>query len=295
MTLRRLENGMTRRWMIVAAAGALACGGSAEPLRIAGTVEIREVRLAPLSTGRLVRLLRDEGDTVRAGDTVAVLEQPGLDALIAQRRAQARAAGSRVAEIIAARADSERTANDLARAQRLRTQNIISAQQFDAMRAAAAAAAARLQSVQAASTESDAALAALAVTQSVADQLTLVAPADGIILVRYAEPGEVVPVGAPVVSVGLVRQPWIRAYVGQRYIARVALGQTVYVHVDGYGDTTFTGRVAEIAPRAEFTPRAALTESERADLVFAIKVAIDDAGGRLKAGMQVDLEIPLLP
>ncbi len=287
---------MTRRWIIAAtAAGALACGGSAEPLRIAGTVEIREVRLAPLSTGRLVRLLRDEGDTVRAGDTVAVLEQPGLDALIAQRRAQARAAGSRVAEIIAARADSERTANDLARAQRLRTQNIISAQQFDAMRAAAAAAAARLQSVQAASTESDAALAALAVTQSVADQLTLVTPADGIILVRYAEAGEVVAVGAPVVSVGLVRQPWIRAYVGQRFIARVALGQTVRIHVDGYADTTFMGRVAEIAPRAEFTPRAALTESERADLVFAIKVSIDDTGGRLKAGMPVDLEIALLP
>jgi HlyD family secretion protein len=281
--------------MIAAAAGALACGGSGEPLRIAGTVEIREVRLASLATGRLVRLLRDEGDTVRAGDTVAVLEQPGLDALIAQRRAQARAAGSRVAEIMAARADSERTANDLSRAERLRAQTIISAQQFDAVRAAAAAAAARLQSVQAASTESEAALAALAVTQSVADQLTLIAPADGIILVRYAEPGEVVGLGAPVVSLGLVREPWIRAYVGQRYIARVALGQTVRVHVDGYGDTTFTGRVAEIAPRAEFTPRAALTESERADLVFAIKVAIDDAGGRLKAGMPVDLEIALLP
>jgi HlyD family secretion protein len=290
-----VENWMSKRWIVAMSALALACGGSAKPLRIAGTVEIREVRVSSLSAGRLLRLLRDEGDTVRAGDTIAILVQPGLDALIAQRRAQARAAGSRVAEIIAARADSERAANDFARAERLRAQNIISAQQYDGSRAAAAAAAARLQSVQAASTESDAAIAALAVTQSVADQLTLIAPADGIVLVRYAEPGEAVAVGAPVVSLGLVKQPWIRAYVGERQIARVALGQTVRVHVDGYPDTTFTGRISEIAPRAEFTPRAALTESERADLVFAIKVAIDDAGGRLKAGMPVDLEIALLP
>ena len=53
--------------------------------------------------------------------------------------------------------------------------------------------------------------------------------------------------------------------------------------------------MTEIAPRAEFTPRAALTERERADLVFGIKVAIDDTGGRLKAGMPVRVEIPLLP
>jgi HlyD family secretion protein len=286
---------MTRRMMLAAAALTIACGGTDASLRIAGTIEIREVRLAPLATGRLIRLLRDEGDSVRAGDTVAILEQPGLDALIEQRRAQARAAHSRVSEIMAARADSERTANDLARAKRLREQDIMSAQQYDGLRTAAAAAAARLHSVQAAATESDAAVAALAVTQSVADQLTLVAPADGIVLVRYAEPGEAIAVGAPVVSLGLVHQPWIRAYVGERYIARVAVGQAVDVHVDGYPDTTFTGRISEIAPRAEFTPRAALTESERADLVFAIKVAIDDAGGRLKPGMPVDVVIRLLP
>jgi len=286
---------MTRRVMLAAAALTMACGESDSSLRIAGTVEIREVRLAPLASGRLTRLLRDEGDSVRAGDTIAILVQPGLDALIAQRRAQASAAGSRVSEIIAARADSERTANDFARAKRLREQDIMSAQQYDGLRTAAASAAARLHSVQAAATESDAAIAALAVTQSVTDELTLVAPADGIILVRYAEPGEVVVVGAPVVNLGLVHQPWIRAYVGERYIARVSLGQTVAVHVDGYPDTTFTGRISEIAPRAEFTPRAALTESERADLVFAIKIAIDDASGRLKSGMPVDVIITLLP
>ncbi len=68
------------------------------------------------------------------------------------------------------------------------------------------------------------------------------------------------------------------------------------VRVDGV-DRAFPGRVVEIASRAEFTPRAALTERERADLVFGIKVQADsqDVGGRLKAGMPVTLELELLP
>jgi len=272
------------------------CHSNGSALRVNGTVQIREVQLAPLAAGRLLRLLKDEGDTVRRGDTIAVLEQPGLEALITQRRAQARAAGLRVNEIAAALADSVRAANDLARALRLRDQNIVSPQQYDALTAAAAAAAARLAAVRAAASESTAAGAALAVTLAVRDQLTIVAPSDGIVLTRYAERGEAVAAGMPVVSVGLVHRPWIRAYVGERFVALVKVGAAVTVRLDG-DPRAYPGRIVEIAPRAEFTPRAALTERERADLVFGIKAQTDsgDEGGRLKAGMPVTIEIPLLP
>ena len=272
------------------------CGNRTDALQVSGTVEIRQVQLAPLTFGRLVRLLKDEGDTVRRGDTVAVLEQPGLDALIRQRQAQARAAGLRVNEVSAAVADSARAANNLARAKPLRDRGIVSAQQYDELNATAAAAAARLAAMRAASSESTAASAAVAAALAIRDQLTIVAPEDGIIVTRYAEPGEPLISGTPIASIGLVRRPWIRAYVGDRFIGRVRAGQGVTVRADGY-DQPFPGRVVEIAPRAEFTPRAALTERERADLVFGIKVEADggDAGGRLKAGMPVTLEIPLLP
>lgn len=272
-----------------------ACGADRDTLTVAGTIEIRQVQLATLAAGRLQRLYRDEGDTVRAGDTVAVLVQPGLAELIDQREAQAGAAQLRTAEVVAAEADSARAANDLTRAERLRASDVISQQQYDQLRSAAAAAAARLQAVRAAPRESEAARAAVAAQRAIRDELTLIAPADGIVLTRYAEAGEVVAAGAPIVSIGLVREPWVRAYIGEPFIARVRVGQDVRIHVDGYADTTFAGRIVEIAPRAEFTPRVALTERERADLVFAIRVAIDDAGGRLKAGMPVDLDIPLLP
>jgi len=273
------------------------CRGSGSTLQVSGTVEIRDVRLAPLTAGRLDRLVKDEGDSVHRGDTVAVMSQPGLDALIGQRRAQARAAAQRVAEVTAAQADSARAANDLARAEQLRRQNIISQQQYDAYQAAAAGAAARLEAVRAAPSESAAASAAGAGALATRDELTITAPDDGIVLTRYAEPGEVLTAGMPVVSVGLVRHPWIRAYVGDRFIARIRVGQQATVRADAYPGHAFHGRITEIAPQAEFTPRVALTERERADLVFGIKVetAGGDEGGRLKAGMPVTLELPLLP
>ena len=280
---------------LAAAFAAATCTGSSNTLTVAGTVEIREVRLSPLASGRLQRLLKDEGDSVRAGDTVAVLDQPGLSALIAQRRALAEAASTRTAEIRAAAADSQRAANDLARARVLAAQGIASPQELERLQSAAAAAVARLQSVRASMRESEAARAALAATESIRDELVLRSPADGIVLTRFAERGEVIAAGVPVVSIGLVRAPWIRAYVGERFIARLKSGEAVRIRVDGYRDSTFAGRISEIAPRAEFTPRAALTERERADLVFGIKVTTDGAGGRLKAGMPVQVEIPLLP
>ena len=281
--------------LALATAATAACSGASDRLIVAGTVEIREVRLSPLAAGRLQRLLKDEGDSVRAGDTVAVLDQPGLAALIEQRRALAEAATTRTAEIRAALADSQRTANDLARARVLAAQGIASPQELERLQTAAAAAAARLQSVRASVRESDAARAGAQATEAIRDQLVLLAPADGIVLTRFAERGEVIAAGVPVVSIGLVRAPWIRAYVGERYVARLSTGQQVRIRVDGYPDTSFAGQISEIAPRAEFTPRAALTERERADLVFGIKVVTDGAAGRLKAGLPVRVEIPLSP
>lgn len=287
---------MNKRWawiiVLLATAG---CGGGDDTLSVSGTVEMYEVHLAPLAPGRLARMLKDEGDSVRAGDTVAVVEQPGLDALIRERRARAEGVMRRGADVDAARADSARAASDLARAERLRERQVISPQQYDQQRAAAAAAAARLTSVRATSSDARAADAALAGTLSILDQLIVLAPTSGVILTRYAQAGEVLGAGTPVVSLGLVHDPWVRAYVGERYLARIAVGLEVSLRADGL-DRQFQGRITEIAPRAEFTPRAALTEQERADLVFAIKVKIlDDVENRLKAGLPVTLEIPLTP
>lgn len=292
------EEALTRRRRLLASMAALiaaACGRGSRVSQVAGTVEIRQVRLAPLAAGRLVRLLKDEGDSVRAGDTVAILEQPGLPALIEERQAHVAGATSRTGEVGAAVAESVLAANDLARAGPLRDQGIVSAQQYDALHATAAGAAAHLQAVRAAPTDEAAARAALRGTVAIRDELVVIAPTDGVILTRYAEPGEAVSAGTPVLALGEVTRPWIRAYVPEPLLTRLRLGTRVQVHADGYPDSTFTGTVVEISPEAEFTPRAALTERERADLVFGIRVDVTSAGGRLKAGLPVTLDIPLQP
>lgn len=272
----------------------ISCRSPSTTVSIPGTIEIRDVRVSSLAAGRLAHLLKDEGDSVRRGDTIAILEQPGLQALVGQRRAQAEAARHRTSEVAAAVADSVRAANDFARAVPLRDRGIISAQQFDNFASTAAAARARLQSARAAPSESRAAAEGLASTEAIQNDLVLTAPAAGVILTRYVEPGEVAAVGTPIVSIGVVGDPWVRAYVGERDLSRVRLGSAVTIRADGVTGT-IPGHVIEISPRAEFTPRAALTDRERADLVFAIKVKFDDPGGRLKAGLPVTLDVPLSP
>jgi HlyD family secretion protein len=75
------------------------------------------------------------------------------------------------------------------------------------------------------------------------------------------------------------------------------VGREAVVRADAYPGHPFHGRISEISTTAEFTPRVALTERERADLVFGIKVEPDsgDSGGRLKAGMPVTVDLTLLP
>lgn len=270
------------------------CVSPSSTLSVPGTVEIRDVRVASLAAGRLVRLLKDEGDSVHRGDTIAILEQPGLNALIGQRRAQADAARHRTADVRAAVADSARAANDVARATPLRDRGIVSPQQFDALTTTAAAATARLVAARAALSDVRAATEGVASTEAIKNDLVLTAPAAGVILTRYLEPGEVAGVGTPVVSIGVVADPWVRAYVGERDLPRMHLGGAVAIHADGLANA-IPGHIVEIAPRAEFTPRAALTDRERADLVFGIKVKFDDPAGRLKAGLPVTIDLPLAP
>ena len=273
---------------------ALSCTSTSSTLSVPGTIEIRDVRVSSLAAGRLARLFKDEGDSVRRGDTIAILEQPGLSAMVGQRRAQAQAARHRTADVAGAVADSARAANDVARAQSLRDRGIVSPQQFDALTTAAARATARLQATRAALSDARAASEGVASTEAIQNDLVLTAPAAGVILTRYLEPGEVAGVGTPIVSIGVVADPWVRAYVGERDLPRVHLGSTVSIRADGVPGTV-SGKIVEIATRAEFTPRAALTDRERADLVFGIKVSFDDPAGRLKAGLPVTLDVPLTP
>jgi len=129
--------------------------------------------------------------------------------------------------------------------------------------------------------------AALAAMEANVGDLVLISPVNGIVLVRAAEPGEVLPAGVAAVSIGDVSRPWVRVYVGQQILPLLHVGDTVEARLDAFPDSVFTGRIASLATRAEYTPRVALTERERADLLFGVKVEFTDGHGMLKPGIPV--------
>ncbi len=413
--------------------------GATGVVEVSGTVEATQVDVTPKISGRLVRILVREGDTVRAGQVVAELEPEELEAQVEQAQAALQAARARweqsklalalqreqllaavrqaeagveaadvrvpQAEIVAraqektaevqleqaraqraaaeagveaaqaqlaaveanlqaARANRERAELDLRRAQDLAAQGAIPAQQLDAARAAAetaraqvdalvgqreaaarqvqvaraalrqaeaavqAALAAReavrardldtqgaravlgqaraaLESVQAqrrlvqqrerevewARAQVEQAEAALRLSRIARGHVSLRAPLAGVVVSRTAEVGELVVPGTVVLTVADLARPYLRVFVSEVDFGRVKLGQRAEVRVDAFPGRTFSGRVAEVSQRPEYTPGNVQTREERTKLVFAVKLELNNPEGLLKPGLPADARI----
>ena len=323
-----------RRTRVVAATlvllATLACRRDAgSGIEATGTIEVVEVDVSPTSTARVRRVLVEEGATVRAGDTLVILTTPTIAATLDELTARARGAAAGLqevergarreeitraeAELAAAESEVTRTSDDLRRVSALAASQNVSAQQLDNAKSAARSAVARRDAAQsavrllregsrperieAARAEAQRAQAALAGVRATASDLVLRAPVDGVVTSRSAEPGEVLGPGQPALTIGEARRPFVRVYVNQGVLARIKPGQAATGLLDDFPNRPFAGTVAAIATRAEFTPRVALTESERADLLFGVKIEFADTAGTLKAGMPITVKIaaPALP
>jgi HlyD family secretion protein len=295
----------------------------ADSVEATGTLEVVEIDVAPTSPGRVSRVLVDEGATVHAGDTLAVLTIPTLSADVAQREAKAAAASaafqeaehgpraqeiaSAAAELAAAEATADRAAKDVERLRPLAAKQNVSAQDFDAARALEASTAdhrnalrAQLQQlrdgtrperIHAAEADAQGARASVASALATARDLVLVSPVTGTVTNRSAEPGEVIAAGQAALTVAQTRRQTVRVYVSEAVLPRVRVGQAVHATLDAFPGRDFNGRVVALSTQAEFTPRVALTETERADLLFGVKVEFADTTGMLKAGLPVNVRI----
>jgi HlyD family secretion protein len=148
----------------------------------------------------------------------------------------------------------------------------------------------RSHQVAAAEQAAKAAKAQLTASLSRVGELVLTAPISGVVLLKNLEAGELAGAGVPVITLGNPDSLGMRVFVATPEMPRVRLGAPVEIRVQGVA-RGFPGRVVEISSKAEFTPRVALTEEERANLVFGVKVAIDRTGGVLKAGLPADAHI----
>ena len=133
--------------------------------------------------------------------------------------------------------------------------------------------------------------AALKRIDATLDKLILKAPHDGVVKERPANVGELAAPGAVLMTLADLDEVNLRVFIPETQIGRVGEGQAARVNVDAYPGHVFEGRVAYISPRAEFTPKNVQTQEERVNLVFAVKIRLDNPDHRLKPGMPADAEI----
>jgi len=295
-----------------------------ESLTLYGNVDIREVELAFRVPGRLAEMDFDEGDTVAAGQRVARIDpEPYMEALaVAEARVeQARAnldklqAGVRPQElqrardgVAAAQALFDNAQRDFERQNGLLASGASSQRIVDAARAQRDEARASLSSAREAlalaeegfrAEDVSAARADLAAAEAQREQLQtqlddteLSAPSPGTLLARVREPGSMLAAGAPVYTLSLSDPIYVRAYVAEPNLGDVAPGTAVTLTTDSSAKT-YHGQIGFVAPRAEFTPKTVQTTDLRTDLVFRLRIVVDDADDMLRQGMPVTISVPL--
>ena len=118
----------------------------------------------------------------------------------------------------------------------------------------------------------------------------LTAPADAVIETVSIRPGDLVPASQIVVTMQEASQLWVKVYVPETKLARLRLGESAAVRVEGFPER-FTGRVQEIASQGEFLPRNVQTPDDREHLVFGVKVYANNADGILKSGMYATVRL----
>jgi len=117
---------------------------------------------------------------------------------------------------------------------------------------------------------------------------TVSSPVDGVVIEKYVEQGEVVNFGTPMCTIAVMTPVWLTIYAGEEQLGKISLGGKALISIDSYPDRRFEGEVTWISPRAEFTPKNVQTKESRIDLVYAVKITIDNRERIFKIGMPAD-------
>ena len=304
MTVFRRRPRLLRRPAVLAAAALLlaaGCGGDDRPDAY-GSFEATEVTVSAEAAGRLLEFRVTEGETLRAGQRVGLVDTTGTALQLRELRARRRAAESRRVragrEIEALRAELEGAREELARDRRLAADSAATARQVNLRRREVRVLERR---VQAARAERSAAASEVASIEARVEQVRerlrdsrVRNPVEGVVLVSYADRGEHVAPGQPLYDVARLDTLTLHAYVTGAQLTRVRPGQRVRVRYDRgeNGLAERPGRVARVASEAEFTPTPLVTREERVSFVYEVEVEVPNGDGALKVGMPGELLLP---
>jgi HlyD family secretion protein len=288
-------------------------------LVLQGNVDVRQVNLAFKVEGRIETLAVDEGDSVRSEQVLAALDARYFEdelRLARARRDNLKAVldrlehGSRPEEIAEARAqlaerqaELENARQSLRRREALLQKASVAREEYDNFLAAFKQAEARTHTAEevfrlteigprqedivAARAQLREQEAAIIQAERRLDDSRLIAPGDGVILTRARERGAIVAPGETVFALTLTSPVWVRTYVNERDLGRVQPGLRARVRTDSSWGEVYLGHVGFISPTAEFTPKTVETRELRTDLVYRLRIVVDNPDGGLRQGMPV--------
>ena len=292
-------------------------------LRATGTIEIQEVDISSRLTGYIADIPVEESDLVKEDQLLAVIDRPDLLAQLSRERASVERAkallediqkGARKEEIAeidarikAALSRYGQAEKDYERYHRLYEDNVVSSKQMEEFRLSRNVAleevkalrekrdflllGARNDQIKAQEEEIKRLEANVEITETEIKDTRITSPLSGVVLLKNYERGELASAGSILLTIGDYTDCWINIYVPSNLLGFVYPGQEASVSVDSWPGTSFTGKVSEIAERAEYTPRASITPEERANLVFRVRVSLDNREGIFKPGMPADVII----
>ena len=269
-----------------------------------GTFEATETTLSAEATGKIIAFDAEEGATVREGQLLGCIDSTTLvlqrEVLKKQQAALLASRPDVQKQVAALRAQIAKQETELARIKKMRAGGAATGKQVDDAESQLLVLQsnldATLQTLHSSAATVDGNAAALeAQMRLLDDQIAhcrIVAPADGTVLVRYVQRGEMVALGKPILKVADLEQVYLRAYFTSDQLAHIKLGQEVTVVADfgGSEQHRYKGTVTWIASESEFTPKGIQTRNSRANLVYAAKIAVKN-DGRLKIGLYGEVEL----
>ncbi|WP_273389776.1 HlyD family secretion protein [Barnesiella viscericola] len=293
---------MKKQIFYVATAAALlalgSCTDRSREFDACGQIEATEVVVSAEANGRIIALQVTEGDKLTAGEVVGVIDsvQTYLQKEeLVRKRSNTQTKWVDIDRQLASQyAQLNKLKSDRERYQALEAKDAATRKQVDDLVSQIAVTereiAAQRQNYERnnAGIREELALYDVQIAEK-DDQLSkcrIVAPIDGTVLTKFAEAGELVTSGKSLFKLADLKQVYVRAYLTTAQLAEVKLGDTVQVTIEDGTDKprTYEGRLVWIADEAEFTPKNIQTKDERADLVYATKIALDN-DGYLKLGM----------
>lgn len=249
-------------------------------LTLYGNIEIRQVDLSFQVSGQIEKMLKEEGDSVKKGELVAVLDAKDYKSEFEKASAEA----SKTFAV------SQDASSKYIRQAPLCSDSTISAQECDTL----------LYNRNKSKADYEAAEAQKTFAKNQLDYTKIYAPEEGTITVRVQEPGATVSKNQIVYTMSKTKPVWIRAYVNETDLGNIKYGMKAKVLTDSIDPKTgnkreYDGYIGYISPVAEFTPKTVQSTDLRTSLVYRIRVYVDDIDEFLRQGMPTTIKIDITP